>query len=300
MQFGLESTPAMIYFEHGVPGLYSGNMSDSDELLSWLISKKKSDSLQLVSDEILQDVIDKFEYVAVLFTGFCKANNEECQKIKSEALSAMEEISDDAYDVGIVTVQDGDRMFVFKTYNISTFPSLLLFKNGPDVTPAQYEGDLNDPAQILNWLSSPETIEIPGQIEEVNDRMLDNIIESEDDVLVFFYDETDKNADDIIAELETVDDNLDSEAVEFVRCSEKSALDNYGLSMFPSLVYFHRGVPETYNGDLRNDDTILGWISKELREESLPEVKNDVLDSLLDRLEFVAVLYYDKNENDDQ
>ena len=49
-------------------------------------------------------------------------------------------------------------------------------------------------------------------------------------------------------------------------------------------------------GDLKNDDSILGWITRELREEEMPHVKPDVLDSALDRLEFVAVVYFDQED----
>ena len=71
--------------------------------------------------------------------------------------------------------------------------------------------------------------------------------------MAFLDDVDDKNAEDIIQELETVDDNLESEAVEFVRCSERTALSEFGLNMWPSLVYFRRGVPSYYYGDLKND-----------------------------------------------
>ena len=58
---------------------------------------------------------------------------------------------------------------------------------------------------------------------QVNSDMLLNIITLEDDVLVFFYDREDKDAEDILNELETIDDNLDEEEVEFVKCSEANA-----------------------------------------------------------------------------
>ena len=97
-----------------------------------------------------------------------------------------------------------------------------------------------------------------------------------------------------MVELETVDDNLESEGVEFVWCSDHDAIDEYGLKAWPSLVFFDRGVPVVYPGNLQNDDTILGWITRELQLEGLPEVRPAVLDSLLDRLEFVVVVYLEK------
>ena len=70
---------------------------------------------------------------------------------------------------------------------------------------------------------------------------------------VFFYDEDDKNVEEILEELETVDDNLESQAVEFVRCSDAEALDEYGLQawlpdsyslIFRSYVFGHSGMKD--------------------------------------------------------
>ena len=54
-----------------------------------------------------------------------------------------------------------------------------------------------------------------------------------------------------------------------------------------------------YNGDLKNDDTVLGWITKELRETGIKEVNAEVLNSILERLDYVAVVYYDKERKSD-
>jgi hypothetical protein len=54
-----------------------------------------------------------------------------------------------------------------------------------------------------------------------------------------------------------------------------------------------------YNGDLKNDDTVLGWITKELRETGIKEVNVEVLHSILERLDYVAVVYYDKERKSD-
>jgi hypothetical protein len=59
------------------------------------------------------------------------------------------------------------------------------------------------------------------------------------------------------------------------------------------------GVPAVYSGDLKNDDTVLGWITKELRETGIREVDDEVLHSILERLDYVAVVYYDKQRKSD-
>ena len=54
-----------------------------------------------------------------------------------------------------------------------------------------------------------------------------------------------------------------------------------------------------YNGDLKNDDTVLGWITKELRDTGIHEVNPEVLNSILERVDYVAVVYYDKTKKSD-
>jgi len=59
------------------------------------------------------------------------------------------------------------------------------------------------------------------------------------------------------------------------------------------------GVPLLYTGDLKNEDTVLGWITKELKETGIKSVNPDSLDSVLERLDYVAVVYYNKNREED-
>ena len=53
-----------------------------------------------------------------------------------------------------------------------------------------------------------------------------------------FYHAEDGDAEDILESMETLDDNMDSEEVEFVKCSDEDAVSYYGLTVIPSLVYF--------------------------------------------------------------
>ncbi len=111
---------------------------------------------------------------------------------------------------------------------------------------------------MLSWLSDPSTLEIPGRVERVNAALLRHVVEAEDSVLVFFCGDSDRDLEDVMGELETVDDNLESEAVEFVWCPERGAIDGYGLKAWPSLVLFRRGVPVVFAGNLQVSGRGLG------------------------------------------
>jgi hypothetical protein len=57
-------------------------------------------------------------------------------------------------------------------------------------------------------------------------------------VCVLFYHSEDGDVEDILESMETLDDNMDAEEVEFVKCSDEEAVSYYGLTIIPSLVYF--------------------------------------------------------------
>ena len=50
-----------------------------------------------------------------------------------------------------------------------------------------------------------------------------------------------------------IDEKLDKQDMTMVKISDLGAKDAYGLDDIPALVYFENGIPELYEGDLRND-----------------------------------------------
>jgi hypothetical protein len=278
-EFGLDQLPALLYWKEEIPSMFDGDIKSREEVLTWLLNRKAVDTIELVTEEILEDMVDKFEYVVVYFQPYCKEEDDSCQENKVSILSGLENIDDNVDELGISLVTTRDVRYA-RRLGIQRLPCIGIFRNG---LYQSYTGDVNSELAILNWLSDIETLEIPGVIEEVNSDMLSNIIRLEDDVLVFFYDMKEKDAEDIILELETIDDNLDEEEVEFVKCSEPNAQREYGLTQVPALVYFENGVPTVYPGDLKNDDEVLGWISAELSNQNIEEVKECLLSILYAR-----------------
>ena len=123
---------------------------------------------------------------------------------------------------------------------------------------------------------------------QVNLKMLNNIIEEEDDCFVFFYDEVDPDAHAILSELEgnnitdntilefadfrylisnlDIDEKLDKRDLHLVKISDNGAGEEYGIEELPCLVYFENGVPELFEGDIRNDNQIIKWMLDELKQ----------------------------------
>ena len=65
-----------------------------------------------------------------------------------------------------------------------------------------YEGDLKDEDNLRKWAMDQETLSIAGQIEEINGPLLDYFYELNDQFVVLFYEDDDRDADEIIEGLE--------------------------------------------------------------------------------------------------
>ena len=62
-----------------------------------------------------------------------------------------------------------------------------LYRNGLFLL---YEGPLEDEEELRRWLMDEDVLKIPGQVEEVNVPLLTYLYETEDDIVVFFYEAT--------------------------------------------------------------------------------------------------------------
>lgn len=49
-----------------------------------------------------------------------------------------------------------------------------------------FKGDLDDEDELLKWLTSEDTLDIPDTIEQINQKMLSKLIENNDFVVVLF------------------------------------------------------------------------------------------------------------------
>lgn len=92
------------------------------------------------------------------------------------------QIDDDADRYGVQFVSNAERAAA-KKFGITTFPKLLFFKHKE---PTVYEGDLMNEEQVLEWLTSIESMDMPDKIEEATAKSLPGIIDNQDYVAVLF------------------------------------------------------------------------------------------------------------------
>ena len=67
----MELLPSLIYFENRIPSLYDGDLMDEEGVFEWLVVQKTSDTIEQVTDKILERLIEDEDYIAVFFSGRC-------------------------------------------------------------------------------------------------------------------------------------------------------------------------------------------------------------------------------------
>ena len=123
--------------------------------------------------------------------------------------------------------------------------------------------------------------------------MLDTLIRTESDILVFIYRQNNLLDQNIIDELEHIDDELEEKGIELVKCSDKGVEKEYGFSHVPSLIYFKDQIPNAYDDDLDEENAILKWLFDTMAKSEIEEVTGPVLDVLIQRLDNLAVIFFD-------
>lgn len=70
-----------------------------------------------------------------------------------------------------------------RKYNVHNYPALVYFRKQ---NPIQYDGDLTEEESVLKWLTSNDVFQIKDEIEEVNRKMLDKLLNDNDFIAVYF------------------------------------------------------------------------------------------------------------------
>ena len=109
------------------------------------------------------------------------SDDEEC--VECEAiLEELETVDDEADAFGIDFVKNKDP-HAARQYNIYNTPALVYFRR---MSPVVYDGDLMDGEMILSWLTSQDVFETKDEIEEVNRKLLEKLLDENEFVAVYF------------------------------------------------------------------------------------------------------------------
>ncbi|CAG2180553.1 unnamed protein product, partial [Oppiella nova] len=121
---------------------------------------------------------------------------------------------------------------------------------------------------VLQWLVQQKT---EDTIESVNRELLEQLIETTQYLVVFFYKPSCRACDIVLDELENIDDDCEIYGINFVKIQDIPLAKRYGIKTYPALIYFRNGNPLIYDGDLRNEEAVLEWLidddNRELADE---------------------------------
>ena len=95
-----------------------------------------------------------------------------------------------------------------------------------------------------------------------------------------------------------IDEKLDKRDLHLVKISDEGAGEEYGIEDLPSLVYFENGVPEIFEGDIRNDNQIIKWMLDELKQQEIKQVTVAMLNRLIARNHNLAVVFMDETSTE--
>jgi len=202
-----------------------------------------------VTGKQLEAALQTEEILAVMFYS---KNCKTCDRV----LSVLERVGEEVAGNGITLVRINDKK-ASKVHGIRNYPALSLFKMGEAI---HYEGDMLDADGLLDFLSSPDALDVPGQVEDVTAAQLEVLVQQQSYLAVFFYDPSDKTSMRCLASLENIDDDLDSHGIPAVKMSDVQEARQYGVKSFPSIIVFVKRIPELYQGDVTNEAAVLEWV----------------------------------------
>ena len=76
-----------------------------------------------------------------------------------------------------------------------------------------------------------------------------NLINYKNNIYLIISDDTDsRKAENLLEVMEQIDDDVAKHGIQFVKCSEEGAAEQYGVARLPSLVFFKNDLPSLYEG----------------------------------------------------
>jgi len=179
-------------------------------------------------------------------------------------------------DISMVKIND---LELVTEYNLGELPALVYYRH---TIPILYEGALDAEDDILEWLiqnrSSGDEDDV---IEEVQFKGLEAMVAAVENIAVLFYNPKSTKTNDILESLETIDDDCDNKGVHFVKIADPAAAYHYGITTLPTLVYFKNSVPNLFDGNLVDDEAVLGWLMTHVEAAEIEEVSAGVLGRLI-------------------
>ncbi|XP_075167248.1 hulk isoform X5 [Haematobia irritans] len=284
-EIGIFAFPALVYYETGVPIMYDGDIGKSNEVFQWILEQKADETIELIDRETLFEYINTKDFLAVVFY---KEDDPDSPRV----LRHIELIDDEATEYGIQIVKCHDKLMA-KKYGFRNPPGITYFRKTKYIN---YDGDIDDEEEVLDWLTSPANMEMTDHIEQVNRKMFEKIRKASDYLAVIFYSEDCKQCPRVLAEVEHIDDEADKAGIDFVKIDDKQMAKELGVFALPAIVFFKptSKEPVIYAGDLYEEEQILTWLltQKDPGGDVIEDLEGDKLVNLIEESGSIAVYFY--------
>lgn len=77
----------------------------------------------------------------------------------------------------------------------------------------------------------------------------------------------------------------------FVKIDNPEEAKEYGIEKMPTLLYFEKGIPMVYEGNLEDEEKVLKWLEQQQKSDEIEDVTDEMLDIVIDKMPHVAVLF---------
>lgn len=163
-----------------------------------------------------------------------------------------------------------------------------------------------DEDEILHWLLSHLEND---EIEDIDEDTLERMVKEGRTMAVLFCklfkhlqelfnksnfitdDNNDKKSGKVLAELENIDDECDQLGIAFVKIDNVEEAKEYGIEKLPKLLYFEKGIPTVYEGNLEKEEEVLRWMELQTSSDEIEDVTDEMLDIIIAKMHHVAVLF---------
>lgn len=121
---------------------------------------------------------------------------------------------------------------------------------------------MSDEDKVFTWLTSQDIFELQNEIEEVNRKMVDKLLDENEFLAIFFYEEGDPAGEKVLELLEKIDDETENMDITFVKMGDTRYARKWGVMKLPAVVYFRKRFPSIYRGEFTSEEVILEWLKK--------------------------------------
>ena len=148
LEYGLETLPALLFFDEGFPCLYQGSFNNPNELLAWLNVALKEDMIGEVNakmvDKLLEEDPEHLHGNHILVYIYFPSLSHDLRILRD-----LETIDDDLEEVNVHLMRLPDDGSFAAKYKVDLLPALVLFRDG---VPMVFGGEISAEHEVFEWV----------------------------------------------------------------------------------------------------------------------------------------------------